>query len=79
MTVGIRPATPAEDRGRRRGHRTLTLRTYVDIPRNAPFYAKYGFADVLSCTEFHRQLADAEERMGLQAWGRRVLMEAILG
>ncbi|WP_417235432.1 hypothetical protein [Arthrobacter sp.] len=60
------------------GHRTLTLRTSADIPWNAPFYAKRGFVEVESRTEFHRELAAVEERLELPAWGRRILMEAVL-
>ncbi|MBM6623190.1 GNAT family N-acetyltransferase [Micrococcaceae bacterium RIT802] len=75
---GGRLVDAAKVEARNRGHRTLTLRTYADIPWNAPFYAKRGFVEVESRTEFHRELAAVEERLGLPAWGRRMLMEAVL-
>ncbi|MEF2070386.1 GNAT family N-acetyltransferase [Consotaella aegiceratis] len=31
------------DRARRRGHLALGLSTFVDVPFNAPFYARHGF------------------------------------
>ncbi|WP_230006053.1 GNAT family N-acetyltransferase [Microbacterium sp. Bi128] len=62
-----------------RGHRRMTLRTYADVPWNAPFYATAGFREEQPSTAFHRSLIDAEERLGLNAYGRRVQMVAVLG
>lgn len=75
---GGRLVDAAKIEARRRGHRTMTLRTYAEVPWNAPFYAKRGFVEVQARTGFHRELAADEERLGLPAWGRRILMEAVL-
>lgn len=75
---GGRLVDAAKIEARRRGHRTLTLRTYADIPWNAPFYAQRGFVEVQARTGFHRDLAAVEERLGLPSWGRRIFMDAVL-
>lgn len=59
---------------RRRGHDRLSLRTYADVPWNAPFYAALGFAEQPSRTPLERELEATEERMGLERHGRRILM-----
>lgn len=59
---GSRLVDAAKVEARRRGQRRMTLRTYADVPWNAPFYAKRGFVEVESRTEFHRELAAIEER-----------------
>jgi len=62
-----------------RGYDRLTLRTYADVPWNAPFYAKLGFAIEEPATAFHRALVAVEERLGLDHHGRRVQMGIGLG
>lgn len=59
---------------RERGHAELTLRTFADVPWNAPFYARCGFVESLPETAFHRGLVETERRLGLAALGRRVQM-----
>ncbi|WP_240613389.1 GNAT family N-acetyltransferase [Brachybacterium endophyticum] len=60
---------------RRRGHRRITLRTYADVPWNAPFYERCGFREVPPIdTPFHRRLVEAEQAVGLDRHGRRVVM-----
>jgi GNAT superfamily N-acetyltransferase len=61
-----------------RGYERMTLRTYADIPWNAPFYATCGFEESRPESAFHRQLAQTEEKLGLGQYGRRVQMLARL-
>lgn len=65
-------AAVSEARGR--GHRRMTLRTYADVPWNAPFYARAGFMEEDPSTPFHKQLVEIEHRLGLDRHGRRILM-----
>lgn len=57
-----------------RGHVRLTLRTYVDVPWNAPFYEKARFVVEAPATPFHRSLLETETRLGLERYGARVQM-----
>lgn len=66
----------AKDESRRRGHRSLTLRTYRDVPWNAPFYASCGFRVTTPATPFLRSLVEVEARLGLEHHGARVEMTA---
>jgi hypothetical protein len=61
-----------------RGYELITLRTYADVPWNAPFYARAGFVETPPTTDFHRDLIQVEERLGLARFGRRVQMTAAL-
>jgi GNAT superfamily N-acetyltransferase len=56
------------------GGRRVTLRTYADVPWNAPFYRRHGFALVSPEPEWMAPMREAEERMGLMRFGRRVAM-----
>ncbi|VXC34316.1 Predicted Zn-dependent protease, minimal metalloprotease (MMP)-like domain [Microbacterium sp. 8M] len=65
----------ALDEAAERGHRSVTLRTFADVPWNAPFYASLGFVEADSPdSPFYRELMDAERRLGLDDLGRRVHM-----
>ena len=68
----------AKEEARRRGYQSITLRTYLDVPWNAPFYATCGFRVSISSTAFLRSLLDVEARLGLERYGRRVQMTAHL-
>ena len=68
----------AMDEARRRGYGLITLRTYAHVPWNAPFYARAGFVETPPTTDFHRDLIEVEERLGLARFGRRVQMTAAL-
>lgn len=68
----------ARDEARSRGHHRLTLRTYAEVPWNAPFYRRAGFVDDLPTTAFHRQLIEVEEQLGLDRYGPRVQLVARL-
>ncbi len=63
---------------RTRGHERLSLRTYADVPWNAPFYASAGFVEDTPTTPFHRSLVATEARLGIDRYGRRVQMTAVL-
>lgn len=57
----------------RRGCDRITLRTYADVPWNAPFYSSCGFVECAPDTDFLRDLSDVEQQRGLGC-GRRVQM-----
>jgi GNAT superfamily N-acetyltransferase len=57
----------------RRGFRMLTLRTFADVPWNAPFYYDCGFVETKLNTPFHAALLDAEIATGTLL-GRRIAM-----
>lgn len=61
-----------------RGHDRLTLRTYAEVPWNAPFYRRLGFEESEPDTVFLRGLVEIERRLGLDRHGRRVQMTASL-
>ena len=60
----------------RRGYARLSLMTYAEIPWHAPFYATCGFVETEPTTPYHRRLREVERDLGLDAYGRRVLMVA---
>ncbi len=57
-----------------RGASEVTLRTYADVPWNAPFYARHGYVELDPLPAHLQPLADTEKRMGLMRHGRRVAM-----
>ncbi|MFS0713541.1 GNAT family N-acetyltransferase [Microbacterium sp. 2P01SA-2] len=63
---------------RDRGHDRMSLRTFADVPWNAPFYERLGFVVTEPRSEFELMLVETEERMGLDALGPRVQMTADL-
>ena len=76
--IGRRLVDAAADAARERGHRELTLRTFAEVPWNAPFYLTCGFVVTEPASEFHRGLVREEERLGLTALGARVQMTRML-
>ncbi|HET8879609.1 MAG TPA: GNAT family N-acetyltransferase [Arthrobacter sp.] len=76
--VGRALVRAAMDEAGCRGYREMSLRTYADVPWNAPFYARLGFASTTPTTSFQRRLAESEERLGLGAYGRRQQMTVSL-
>lgn len=70
--------TAAKSEALGRGHRELTLRTYRDVPWNAPFYASCGFTPSAPTSEFQLQLVEVESRLQLERWGARIQMTAPL-
>ncbi|MGI9823888.1 GNAT family N-acetyltransferase [Agromyces sp. Marseille-Q5079] len=71
---GRRLVEAAVDEAAARGYDRITLRTFADVPWNAPFYATCGFVETEPASEFHRGLVAVEERLGLPALGRRIQM-----
>lgn len=68
----------AKSKARHRGHKRMTLRTYADVPWNAPFYARAGFTEEEPATKFHERLVEVEHQRGLDRYGRRVQMGVTL-
>jgi GNAT superfamily N-acetyltransferase len=66
----------AKIQAQKRGYQRITLRTYADVPWNAPFYASAGFVEEKPETPFHRSLVGIEGELGLDRYGRRVQMVA---
>jgi len=66
----------AKVQAQKRGYHRISLRTYADIPWNAPFYASAGFVEEEPATQFHRSLVTIEAELGLDRYGRRVQMVA---
>ncbi len=58
----------------RRGHARVTLRTFADVPWNAPFYCRFGFVESEPDTASLRELIELEA--GLERYGPRVQMTA---
>lgn len=69
----------AKQEATERGYSQISLRTYADVPWNAPFYATADFVEEEPATPFHRSLIDVEAQHGLERYGRRVQMGATLG
>ncbi|WP_370446193.1 GNAT family N-acetyltransferase [Cryobacterium sp. Y57] len=66
----------AKIQAQKRGYHRISLRTYADVPWNAPFYASAGFVEEEPATQFHRSLVGIEGELGLDRYGRRVQMVA---
>ncbi|WP_158252084.1 GNAT family N-acetyltransferase [Cryobacterium sp. M25] len=58
---------------RLRGCKRVTLRTFADVPWNAPFYLSCGFIERGPDSDFLRNLLVAEQQRGL-GYGPRVQM-----
>lgn len=71
---GRRLVSAALDEARERGYTRMSLRTYAEIPWNAPFYASCGFLESIPETPFQRSLVDTEASLSLDRYGRRVQM-----
>lgn len=56
------------------GFGQVTLRTFADVPWNAPFYARHGFVLLETEPPWMAPLQEAEERVGLTRQGTRVAM-----
>jgi GNAT superfamily N-acetyltransferase len=76
---GRRLVEAAVDEVRRRGYDRITLRTFADVPWNAPFYATCGFVESEPDTDFLRQLVETERDHGLASPARRIQMTRRLG
>jgi GNAT superfamily N-acetyltransferase len=76
--IGRQLVEAALAEARERGHSRITLRTYADVPWNAPFYASCGFRVSEPDTPLLRKLVDTETALGLFRHGARVQMTAPL-
>jgi GNAT superfamily N-acetyltransferase len=76
--IGRRLVDAAVEAARERGYRELTLRTFLEVPWNAPFYLTCGFVVTEPASAFHQGLVREEERLGLAALGARVQMTRVL-
>jgi len=76
--IGRRLVMAAMAEAKRRGHTEITLRTYVEVPWNAPFYASCGFAPSEPTTPLLRDLVEVEHSLGLFVYGPRIQMSAAL-
>lgn len=72
--IGRELIEAALSEARERGYTQVTLRTYADVPWNAPFYASCGFTESKPDSPFLRRLVEIEERLKLSSYGRRVQM-----
>lgn len=66
----------SKEHAQERGYAQLSLRTYADVPWNAPFYERAGFVEEEPATDFHRSLVHTEVQLGLDRYGRRAQMVA---
>lgn len=57
------------------GYDTMTLCTFADVPFNAPFYASCGFEELAGPGPALAALRTHEAQLGLDALGRRVVMQ----
>lgn len=76
--IGRQLVQAALSEARRRGYTEVTLRTYVDVPWNAPFYSSCGFTVSEPHTPLLRRLVTVESALGLFEYGPRVQMTALL-
>ncbi|WP_337006654.1 MULTISPECIES: GNAT family N-acetyltransferase [unclassified Microbacterium] len=76
--IGRQLVEAAMAEARERGHSQITLRTYTDVPWNAPFYASCGFVPSEPDSPTLRGLIQTETELGLFRYGARVQMTARL-
>ncbi len=79
--VGAALLEAAAERATLKGHGSLTLTTYADLPWNAPFYARHGFEEFAPddpLTGPQLAISAEEEQLGLGRHGRRVWMRRVL-
>lgn len=76
--IGRELVEAALTEARNRGYAEITLRTYVDVPWNAPFYSSCGFVASDPDTPLLRKLVEVESALGLFEYGPRVQMTASL-
>jgi GNAT superfamily N-acetyltransferase len=56
------------------GYSEITLCTFAEVPWNGPFYATLGFTELAELTPGLIALRAAEQELGLDAMGRRVVL-----
>ncbi len=76
--VGARLLAAVHEEARWDGVRHLTLCTFRDVPWNAPFYRRHGYAEVPEPQGALARRRDHERRIGLDDVGARVAMDRLL-
>ncbi|WP_040168138.1 GNAT family N-acetyltransferase [Microbacterium gorillae] len=76
--IGRALVDAAIETARGRGHTRMTLRTFADVPWNAPFYRSCGFVEEEPDSDFLRELVDVERRLGLLEIAPRVQLSRTL-
>jgi len=56
------------------GYSEITLCTFAEVPWNGPFYAGLGFTELTGLTPGLIARRKAEQELGLDAMGRRVVL-----
>ncbi|HET6818209.1 MAG TPA: GNAT family N-acetyltransferase [Mycobacteriales bacterium] len=59
---------------RDKGHESIALATFRDVPWNAPFYARRGFVETAADTPGLRAVAEHERQLRMDRFAPRVLM-----
>lgn len=90
--VSVHPAHAGQGKGRQlietaagwakqQGYSALTLTTFVDVPWNAPYYARLGFEIVppSRLTPGLREIRQHEASAGLDAWPRVAMWRSLRG
>ena len=77
--VGRRLIEHVADVARADGFPALTLTTFTEVPWNAPYYQRLGFAVVPddTLTPGLRRIVDAEAAIGLDRWPRVVMRRTL--
>ena len=79
--IGTALLEGAAERATLKGHGSLTLTTYADLPWNGPFYARHGFVEIGDDeprTADQLEITAHEEALGLGRHGRRAWMRRTL-
>jgi GNAT superfamily N-acetyltransferase len=77
--IGAALLAAAEQLGRARGHRRMTLTTFRDVPWNGPYYARLGWS-TLAAGDLPPELAAArqhERDLGLDEWPRQAMAKVL--
>ena len=72
--IGAALLAAAVEEARAAGVQRVTLLTYADVPWNAPWYARHGWAELADPGPGLRALCDHERAVGLDRHGRRIAM-----
>ena len=75
--IGARLIEAVGEVGRSRGWPALTLSTFTDVPFNAPYYRRLGFADVEVLTPGMAQIRAEHEARGLDESARVFMRRAV--
>ena len=71
---GRRLVEAALAEARERGYSRVTLRTYAEVPWNAPFYSSCGFLESIPESGSQLGMVETESALGIDRYGRRIQM-----